>query len=103
MATIAVDFDHTLVDGETPIKGAREAINILREHGHKIIIHSCNGPKWIERVMNNNDMRFDYIWGSEGSDSGQKPVASLYIDDRGYRFEGWDGDELERILNLARE
>lgn len=93
MATIAVDFDHTLVHGDKPIEGAREAINILREQGHYIIIHSCNNPEWIERVMNNNNMRFDHIWTSPG-----KPVADIYVDDLGYRFENWS---LETIMAIV--
>jgi len=28
---IAIDFDHTIVDGYVPKPGARDAINLLRE------------------------------------------------------------------------
>ena len=81
---IAVDFDGTLVNGETPINGAREAINILREEGHTIVIHSCNKPKWIERVLRNADIRYDYI--HEGT---SKPPVDCYLDNRSLTFENW--------------
>jgi len=86
--TIAVDFDGVLCQPDaqsTPYPGAREAISLLRENGWVVIIHSCNNSKWIERWMNNQDIRFDYIWDGAG-----KPVANVYLDDRGLRFENWE-------------
>lgn len=88
MACIGIDFDHTLVYGATPIKGAKQAINILREAGHKVVIHSCNNPKWIEKVLRDNDIRFDHIWDDKG-----KPICDIYVDDKGFRFTGdWEAD-----------
>ena len=84
---LAIDFDGTIVDADgNVLPGARDAINLLREQGHKIIIHSCNRADYIKQVLNNADIRFDSIWTKEG-----KPVASLYIDDRGYKFVTWEG------------
>lgn len=92
---VAIDFDNTIVDRDyEPLPGVKHAINLLREQGHKIIIHSCNSPKWIERVLNNHDLRFDAIWTDDG-----KPVASLYIDDRGFRFTDWT-EQLPEILKV---
>lgn len=83
---IGMDFDHTLVNGDQALPGARHAINCLREQGHRIIIHSCNNPKWIKKVLLNNDTRYDSIWTKTG-----KPICDLYVDDRGYMFKGdWD-------------
>lgn len=96
MAVIAVDLDHTLVEGDKALPGAKEAINILREKGHKILIHSCNNYQWVERVLNDNDIRFDSIWERKG-----KPVADLYIDDKGYRFAGNWESELPAITELV--
>lgn len=98
---IAIDFDGTLVNGKVALPGAREAINILREKGHQIIIFSCNGKDWIERVMRDNDMRYDYI--SEGT---HKPVAHVYIDDRGIGFRGdWEATlkEVEQIAGFKSD
>lgn len=97
MALIAMDFDHTLVDGETPIAGAKNAINLLRERGHKILIYSANGPEWIEKVLNNADIRFDSIH------TGPKPSCDIYVDDRGYHFNGdWPKSVLEILTRLER-
>jgi beta-phosphoglucomutase-like phosphatase (HAD superfamily) len=97
MAVIAVDFDHTLVEGEKPIEYAREAINILRENGHKIIIHSCNETSWIKKVLDNADMRYDHIWTKA---DGNKPLADIYIDDKGFRFTGNWRENVEQVLLL---
>lgn len=104
MALIAVDFDHTLVDRGEPRPYAKEALNLLREAGHKIMIHSCNNPRWIERVMNNNDMRYDYIWDQQRNDNrGGKPVCDLYVDDRGYHFRGDWKEALPEIVERLNE
>ncbi|HVI39171.1 MAG TPA: hypothetical protein VM577_00795, partial [Anaerovoracaceae bacterium] len=97
--------DHTLVEGKDARPYAKEAINILREAGYKIIIHSCNNKSWIEKVLNDNDIRYDYIWCAESVDkpttfrNDAKPVADLYIDDRGYHFRGNWEKELPEILS----
>lgn len=83
MAVIAIDFDNTLVFVTQPLEGAREAINALREAGHKIVIHTCNREAHVKQVLDNNDMRYDRIHGNE---SKGKPLADLYIDDKGYHF-----------------
>lgn len=97
MAVIGVDFDHVLVDGDVARPYAKEAINILREHGHRIIIHSCNNKTWIEKVLANSDIRYDHIWTEKG-----KPLCDLYVDDKAYRYVGnWEG-ELPNILELLK-
>lgn len=92
---IGVDFDHTLVHGDVPIPGAREAMQALRDAGYKILIHSCNRKEWIERVLNNNDIPYDYVY-----DLG-KPNCHVFIDDRAVNFSGdWDrtlADTLELL------
>lgn len=103
MARIAIDFDNTLVELDTALYGAKDAINILREQGHEIIIHSCNRVDWIEQVLRDCDIRYDSIWDKKG-----KPVCHYYIDDRGIRFEGdWKEtvalvDQLEEKRRLER-
>lgn len=96
---IAIDFDGTIRDWDSskPFAGAKAAINTLRERGYKVLIHSCNSPEWIKGWLNDYDIRYDYIWGESGSE-GSKPIAVMYIDDRGWRFNGnWDL-ELPNIL-----
>jgi hypothetical protein len=84
---IALDFDGTIRSWDTnkPLEGAKDSINILRERGWKIIIHSCNSKDFIEDWLRNNDIRYDDIWTKEG-----KPVASVYLDDCGLKFTSWD-------------
>jgi len=102
MGLIAVDFDNTICDTggakigvfPPPLAGAREALNVLREAGHKIMIFSCNSPVWIERWMNEFDIRYDYMWKSG---DGAKPMYDLLIDDRALRFVDWT-----RALNEAQ-
>lgn len=84
---IAVDFDGVIRSWDTgrPIEGAKNGINLLREQGYKVIIHSCNNPTFVESWLNDYDIRFDTIWNKVG-----KPIASIYLDDRGLRFTAWD-------------
>lgn len=84
--TIAVDFDGVIRSWSTnkPIDGAKDGINLLREGGWKIIIHSCNRASFIEQWLNDYDIRFDLIWNQVG-----KPVADCYLDDCGLRFTHW--------------
>lgn len=97
MAVIAIDFDDTLVHIDKRLEGAKEAINLLREAGHKIIIHSCNNPEWIEKVLNDQDLRYDLIWCKKW---GGKPAADIYIDNKGFRFENWTS-QIKEILELV--
>lgn len=82
---IAIDFDSTLVHRDQLLPGAKEAVWKLKREGHYILIHSCNQKKWIEKVLNDNDVPYDYIWSQE--DRG-KPVCHAYIDDKGVNFNG---------------
>lgn len=85
--TIAVDFDGVIRSWTTnePLPGARDALSRLREAGHRILIHSCNDRHFIADWLLNHDIRHDGIWANPG-----KPVADLYVDDRGYQFTNWE-------------
>lgn len=91
---IAVDLDGTIRSWQTnePLEGARDAISKLREQGCRILIHSCNDPKFIEKWMNDHDIRYDYIWTDKG-----KPVCDCYIDDLGVGFRGNWSQTLEEV------
>lgn len=94
---IAIDLDHTLSKNEdiapgerycNPYPGAKEALLALQMEGYKIMIHSCNRVKWAEEWLNHWHIPYDEVWEGVG-----KPVASLYVDDRGYHFQGdWKMD-----------
>lgn len=102
MAVVAIDWDHTLMDGEEWLPGAKDAIRLLREKGHKVCIHSCNNPAWIEKCLNNAGIVVDLVWKGKAKEislNGQKPVADLYIDDKGYHFQGNWPTEIHNVLD----
>jgi hypothetical protein len=86
LRNIAVDFDYTLVRGDKPIPGAKEAMQSLKDNGYVIYIHSCNNRQWIERILNTHEIPYDYIWDS-AHDIG-KPICDWYVDDRAIGFRG---------------
>jgi phosphoglycolate phosphatase-like HAD superfamily hydrolase len=92
---VGIDFDHTIVNGDTPLPGARNALQRLKDKGCAILIHSCNNKSWIEKVLRAHDIPFDYIWDS-ATDVG-KPNCDWYIDDRGIGFRGDWNVVLEEI------
>ncbi|MBF0235774.1 MAG: hypothetical protein HQK65_22465 [Desulfamplus sp.] len=99
--SICIDFDGVIAElvGSieecgSPIKGAAEAISVLKEAGFKIIIHTARPDSeesiaLIKNYLIENKIPFDSI--NQGVDSpweSKKPLADLYIDDRALRFEG---------------
>lgn len=93
MAVIAIDFDNTLVNGSEWLPGAKDALRLLREKGHKVVINSCNNPKWIEKQLAEAGLTVDLIWDHKG-----KALADLYIDDRGFDFRGDWASTISEVL-----
>lgn len=97
---IAIDWDHTLMNGKVWLPGAQEALRRFKEDGHVIIIHSCNSPEWIKDNLRACNIEVDLVWDEKG-----KPVADIYIDDRGYKFPtngSWD-DEFAKVMTSLTE
>lgn len=69
-----------------PIPGAREAITLLREQGHQVVIYTARS--WSELAMTKNWLSENGI-EVDGIHMG-KPVADRIIDDRAIHFDGWD-------------
>ena len=97
--SIAVDFDDTIVvrvfGTLVPAKDCIEALQILRDKGYRIIIHSARSwEQWQDRIERENEMvnllnqweiPYDEVYAGKG-----KPPAMAYIDDRGLRFaDNW--------------
>jgi len=91
---IALDYDGTLVEDVSPAtngkatKGAKEFTEKLREEGWEILISTCR-PDWqrkeIEHNLESQGIMFDYIFFY------QKPGVTVYVDDKGIRFENnWE-------------
>src|SRR5688572_18850256 len=100
---LAIDFDHTICDSSNipeghkmgpPLPGAVAALNKLKAAGHTIIIHTCranDGAKAIKVVedwLKYFNASYDVVWSA--TLNGAKPVADVYIDDKGLHFQTWD-------------
>lgn len=104
--TIAVDFDGVIYRKSpffvrelknSPVAGAGQYLKNLVELDCEIIVHSAracdrlvNGiletgqAKEIEKYLIDNDIPFHSIWTGFG-----KPIANVYLDDRGITFVNW--------------
>lgn len=77
----------------SPKKGAREALKEFKKRGWKISIYTARPPVlhkdicWLLRFY---DIEFDEVVF-------KKPVADIYVDDRGYYFKSWKQD-LNKII-----
>jgi neutral trehalase len=113
--TVVVDFDGTILpyvfpDVTEPYPEAVKTLRLLKDAGWHITIHTCRtanywrmiGDKKIPRqekaiktitdYMEKYDIPFDSIWLAD------KPLADLYIDDRGVEASGGDWSKvLEKI------
>ncbi len=87
-----VDANHT---GE-PIAEVVAAIKMLKENGHKILLHSTRNDELLKEYCLKYSIPFDYINKNpdlEGENPG-KPVAYVYVDDRAVRYNGQTANEL---------
>lgn len=97
--TVAVDFDGVLhsyispwVDAETipdpPVEGAIAWLTEIAQH-FTVVIFTTRGQTLMGQVAVRDWL---YNWGFEGTKdlrvTAEKPPALIYLDDRGYRFEG---------------
>ncbi len=72
------------------------AMRTLKARGHKIIIFSTHSDKLLREYCEEKDIPFDYINENpekSGANKG-KPVANVYVDDRGYCYRGQKSAEL---------
>lgn len=117
---IVVDLDGTICPikekGESyadliPFEGAKEKLESLKDQGHYLIIQTARNMGTQEsnlgKVMKNigkitldwlahYEIPYDEIYFG-------KPNGQLYIDDRAFRFEGWDSISAESLEKLGRE
>ncbi len=108
--TIAVDFDGVIADYEgwggtgaigLPRKDVIEALIVLRSEGWKIVVYSCRSETAIESYLVENSIPFDEInKNSSRPSEGPKPSASVYWDDRAYRYSGDAKSDLKAIRDF---
>jgi len=105
--TIAVDFDGVIADYDEwkgnqilglPRQDVIEALRALQSEGWKIVIYSTRGTAEINSYLVENKVPFDEInQNSSFHTGGAKPVATVYWDDRAYRYSGDAHKDLEAI------
>lgn len=108
MGVVAIDWDNTLVFATEWLEGAKDSIRLLREKGHKVVIHSCNRASYIDKMCREAGIVVDRIWDANAAEDEKsgKPLADLYVDDKGYHFPhngSWVGEMpkiLERLTGL---
>ena len=103
--TIAFDFDGVISDyhgfvshehtGE-PIPEIAETIRRLKALGHTVLVYSTRGTELIREYCNKYAIPVDYINDNPvyPDATGAKPVASVYVDDRGLCFKMQSADQL---------
>ena len=117
---ICIDIDGTICDLRKPsehykdlkpIEGAVEKINLLKQQGHYIILHTARhmrtcqgnigkvialqGPTLIEWLHNHNFIYDELIFG--------KPDADVYLDDKALQFRGSWHDSYHQLIDLNPE
>jgi len=111
---VAIDFDGTIAayvcDKKgypfgKPMKGVKSALQKLKKNNCIIIIHSCrNENEDIKKYLEEHSLAYDYINYNPINDKdwhSQKPLADIYIDDKGLTFNGkWDNDFIDTIMNF---
>ena len=106
--TICLDFDGVINDYkgwrnegfdvilDKPFPDAREAIQTLRDLGYVVYVHSTRcahrgGRECIQVWLDKHGIVVDDV-------THNKPLASVYIDDRGYRHTSWQ-DTITMLAN----
>lgn len=106
--TVSIDFDDTIRNrNDSPVSGVKNALSSLRKEGYRILIGSARlDPKiWgeqlnyrikdIENWLTKNGIPYDDVVIT-------KPPADLYVDDKGYRFEGDWAKAYDDIRSLLK-
>ncbi len=107
--TFAFDFDGVIAeyDGNyikncagKPNKKVVEAMKILKERGHRILISSSRGNAFLKKYCKKYGIPVDYINCNPDHREGNKgkPIASVYLDDRAVQYKGQGTKEIIKLL-----
>lgn len=111
--TAIIDFDGTICGFAFPLcgppePGVREGLQKLHDAGYKIVIHSVStGLNWgytsqrkncerIKAFMHRNELLYDEIYMLS-----DKPIATVYIDDRSVGYRGNWKQTVEEVIELG--
>ena len=105
--TIAIDLDGVLAQYsgwhyniQDPYPGAKEFVEQLKEMGWLVILHSTRGREHMRTWADSHKIPYDAINESIGLETdGEKPVAHVYLDDRGMRFNG----DYSKTIQMLKE
>lgn len=105
MKVIALDFDGVLHDYKgvftanlnPPVPGAQQFVETLKKNGFKLIVFSVRAETAVGLIQIERWLK-KYGF-PELSITNKKPQASLYVDDRGFRFEG----KFDEVLNYIEK
>ena len=101
--SVAFDLDGTLADYRggweahsdfpgDPLPGVQAGLNQLCEAGFSIGIYTTRNCEIVHKWLKNHGLESLIDWVNENPDqppnTGSKPIADYYVDDRGIRFEG---------------
>lgn len=109
---VCIDVDGVLADYSKgwqgahrigdPLPGAKEFLQRLRDAGWKIIIHTTRGSVFIAGWCAEHGLVYDEINDNSdlrGENPG-KPIATVYLDDRGVTFTGDFDKAFESIMGF---
>ena len=108
--TICVDMDGVIASRDNlnrtkigePLEGSDVFLEELHNLGWKIIIFSCRPKKMLEGYLAKYDLYYDEINENSSLEyRSPKPVADVYLDDRGITFEGDYEETLKRIIDFT--
>ena len=108
--TVAVDLDGVIAEydgwggagvlGE-PRQDVVQALRILQSEGWKVIVHTTRSEEEIADYLQRNQIPYDEInRNSSYQNTGQKPVATVYWDDRAVCYSGNGLSDLDKIRNF---
>lgn len=108
--TFAFDFDGVLSEYDGIFKGDEhvgeprqevvKAIKMLKKEGYKILIYSTRSTQVLKDYCKKHKIPVDYFNTNPQYKTGNpgKPVASVYVDDRGFCYKGQTAEELVKAL-----